>query len=304
MLPPSPLLSRAFLPRFGLAASLVWVMIVLGACRKSRTQSHEAGAVAPGTLFNPHELALALIARGGAQISATTRFHIVPTAAEGLQGEQDITTTTTVTLGGDGHYSLHEENDHDGGRDVFFTGNEIAVKLRYGKLIKRAARAPEPMQLLEQALGGPGAAWDVFHAHAQVQAGEGEAKDTMSLALSSAKNEDEPLAASSPLIDWRKTAVPSELSGKLRYLPGGASAPPALVAAEIKGKFNARTVVAGKTNEVLGLVEVTFAAREVGRATPQPMPADAETAWMRQRTILEERALLGSGAPAKGGLPP
>ncbi|MDX2020129.1 MAG: hypothetical protein SF187_07790 [Deltaproteobacteria bacterium] len=299
---PSPHPSRPPRPALCLAASLLVASLFAGSCRKSSPFTGETTEATPASLLGARAVASGLIARGGAEINATTHFRIVPTQADGLMGEQDITTNTVVRLGGDGHYSLHEENNHDGGRDVFFTGDEIAVKLRYGKLIKRPVRPPEPMQVLEQGLGGPAAAWEVFREYAQIQSGE--ATDTITVNLASTKSEDETPRPSSPLVDWRKTAVPTELKGKLRYLRATASAPAVLVAAELTGRFTARTTTAGKVHEVQGSIQITFAARDVGKATAEGMPAEAETAWMRQRTILEERALLETAGAAKAGLPP
>lgn len=297
---PSVTPSRPLLP--SLVASLTAGMLLVTACRKPAGTQHAPGNVTLETLLSTQAMASGLIARGGADVSATTHFHIMPAAAEGLLGEQDVTTTTTLSVGADGGYSLHEENNHDGGRDVFFAGDQIAVKLRYGKLIKRTARAPEPRHLLEQALGGPAAAWEVFHTHAQTDVGPDS--DTVVLSLGSATTDGQPPLPSSPLIDWRKTAVPTDLKGRLRFLPATSTGPAVLVAAEITGRFKARTTTAGKVHEVQGLVDITFAARNVGKAVAEPIPEEAETAWMRQRTILEERALLESGAPAKAGLPP
>ena len=58
-----------------------------------------------------------------------------------------------------GNYRFREENDRDGGREVVLYGRELAVALRYGKMIRRVAEEPEPSRMLEEALGAP---WAVF----------------------------------------------------------------------------------------------------------------------------------------------
>ena len=72
-----------------------------------------------------------------------------------------VTTTTDVWLDRTGNYRLREENDHDGGREVILTGRELAVALRYGKMIRRVAEEPEPSRMLEEGLGAPWAAFEL-----------------------------------------------------------------------------------------------------------------------------------------------
>ena len=61
-----------------------------------------------------------------------------------------------------GNYRIVENNDRDGGREIVVRGRDLYVALRYGKMIRRAAEQPEPDQLLQEALGGPWAAWQIL----------------------------------------------------------------------------------------------------------------------------------------------
>ena len=80
-----------------------------------------------------------------------------------------VTTTTDVWLDRTGNYRLREENDRDGGREVILTGRELAVALRYGKMIRRVAEEPEPSRLLEEGLGAPWAAFELAARRAHVE---------------------------------------------------------------------------------------------------------------------------------------
>src|SRR4028118_914944 len=116
-----------------------------GACKRTPSPSEPQHEVDPevnlAELLSATNLSRDVASRGGARIEALTSFHVTPAPGAGdaknMLGEQNITTNTQLVLNGRGHYLLHEENDQDGGREVIFTGDQIAVKLRYGKLIKR-----------------------------------------------------------------------------------------------------------------------------------------------------------------------
>ena len=54
---------------------------------------------------------------------------------------------------------------------MFLVGRELAVALRYGKMIRRIAEEPEPTRILEEALGAPWAAWEVVAGAAATERG-------------------------------------------------------------------------------------------------------------------------------------
>lgn len=283
--------------------------LLVGACKRTPSpgsQDQGNDAVDLPLLLAAHNLARELGARGGAQVQAQTRFEVKPAqASDKLRGEQSITTDTQLSLNAKGHYVLREENDQDGGREVHYTGDQMAVKLRYGKLIKRDARAPEPQRILEQALGGPAAFWEIFGPAAHVTSGANEpgGERRLSIGLRSAPASNEPPAPvageASPLAAWRRTAVPSALEGEIRYLPATDKTGPVLVAAKLSGQFSARAA----KGQVMGKVEVSWAASSWGKVPTIEMPEEAEDLRLGQRTILEERALL-QGMPSVKPSPP
>lgn len=292
------------------ASSLALLATVAGlftasSCKRSAPATSAAeGSV--DSLTSPKRLARALQARGGAEVTASVRLRVAPKKPDGLLGAQDITTTTNLVVDKDGHYSLREENDHDGGRWVFFTGNEIGVKLRYGKLIKRTVRGgSEPADILEQALGQPWAAWDLFAARASyAQNVAADGTTTLTLSLDPAASEQAERAPKEGLQSWRNTAVPTQLQGKLTFLPAAAKLPPTLISADITGSFSGTNTAGGVSHEIEGTVNIVFSAKSLGQAVAEPMPDEAEAAFTKQRTVLEERALLSDGPAAKAAATP
>ena len=192
---------------------------------------------------------------------------------------------------------------------MFFDGEEIAVKLRYGKLIKRSGRGAEATEILEQALGGPWAAWELFASSSAFTAAPAAADGTITVTLApgasnTADKAQSPRRLADGLSGWRKTAVPKDVKGSLRYLPGAKNLPATLVAAEISGSFSADVKNAAGSHKVQGQVQIQLHTSGIGQTAALPIPEDAEQAWARQRTILEERALLGEAPAAKSNLPP
>ena len=101
---------------------------------------------------------------GGAHFHATARFAAGPAGG----AANVVTTTTDVWVDRAGNYRFREQNDRDGGREVVLHGRELAVALRYGKMIRRVAEEPEPSRLLEEALGAPFAGFDLVARRARV----------------------------------------------------------------------------------------------------------------------------------------
>lgn len=276
----------------------------MSAC-KSETATGPAEQTSAVRLLLPAQVAKALTARGGAEVSASTHFVLTPKNAAGLLGTQDITTTSDLLLDGKGNYHLKEKNDQDGGRLVHFFGDEIAVKLRYGKLIKRTARGAEPSEILAQSLGQPWAAWELLSSRAAItETASADGTKTLTLALAPSIVPAPQQAQVEGLAAWRKSVEPMKLQGKLSYLPATGSTPATLVSADISGEFVAKVQTAGATHDVGGKIEIRFQTTNVGKGDVQEMPQDAEIAWTKQRTVLEERALLGNSPSAKANIAP
>ena len=138
-----------------LAVSLV--SLGAGACARHGGKSAALQVVAPAEAVRPAFFAEALRKLGGAHYHATLRSSVGRASGAPLA----VTTTTDVWLDRTGNYRLREENDRDGGREVILTGRELAVALRYGKMIRRVAEEPEPSRMLEEGLGAPWAAFEL-----------------------------------------------------------------------------------------------------------------------------------------------
>jgi hypothetical protein len=225
----------------------------------------------------------------GGHFHATAMFRVSPAGAPDAGGKEAITTTTDLWLDQQGNFRLVESNDQEGGREVVRVGPELAVALRPGPLLKRPAQDPEPQHFLEEAVGQPFAAWDAVGRFVQIAAaGEGVFK-------LNAIAEPHPAAGeTTPLRKWRETIEVQTLTGEARIDAGGLRA----------FALNARWKATREAVPIEGEIAVTAKLDQAGVVAPVTMPA-AETPALRQRTILEERALLtGLGGRTPTPAPP
>jgi hypothetical protein len=154
----------------------IWVFaaaaaaVAAGCGRDSKSGAPAQKVTALADAVRPDVIAPALRQIGGAHFRSTARFTIAQAGA----APNAVTTTTDVWVDRAGNYRFKEENDRDGGREVVLTGRELAVALRYGKMIRRIAEEPEPTRLLEEALGAPFAAFDLVAPSARVAKTGGE----------------------------------------------------------------------------------------------------------------------------------
>jgi hypothetical protein len=153
-------------------------------------------------------------------------------------------------------------------------------------MIRRPVQEPEPTRFLEEALGGAWAAWETVRRFAAVDAVEATP------GLFRIKRGDGPVAVpagfgeATPLRRWRDTIEVQTLEGEVRLDP----TTKALLAFSLKSGF---TAVREDRVPLKGEVKVTGVLDRVGSTTAIAPPVDAEELRPRQRTILEERALLG-----------
>jgi hypothetical protein len=238
--------------------------------------------------LNPSALAQALQKSGGGLYSATNTLEITPPAKEGGPGPESITTNTTLKMDRIGHFRLNEINDKDGGREIVLYNRSLAVTLRYGKTIRRPAHEPEPSHFLEDGLGGPWAAWEIARRFAEIRRQEDPTTSPPTVVYTLTKAAV-PRAvrggfeSSSPLRKWRETIALQALRGEVRL----EKATGILTAAHIEARFTLRRDGA----PLSGLVRVQATLRDRGKVPAISAPV-AEELPVRQRTILEERALL------------
>jgi hypothetical protein len=275
------------------AVAVSLVALGAGACGK-RAGKTEAQPAALGDAVRPAFLAGALRKLGGGHYHATLRYAVGRPGATPLA----ITTTTDVWLDRSGNYRLREENDQDGGREVVLTGRELAVALRYGKMIRRVAEEPEPSKLLEQGLGAPWAAFELCAPRAHVEktgAAAGSAATGYALTLGDGTTaaKTKPALPLVGLRGWRGSVTIDELAG--RALVDDATG--ALLAIDLTSEFKAQ----GENGPQQGTIEVHAAVSDVG-ATPAIERPAADELVLRQRTVPEARELLhGLAEPATHG---
>jgi hypothetical protein len=288
--PPSSTIriSRAF--PAGLAPGLVALGLLLATgCGKSAS-FHRAASEELEAAITPSALAMSLRRTGGGHFHAVTTFEISPGEnPDKPEGPlETIVTTTDVWMDKNGQYRLVENNDKDGGREVVLHGRELAVGLKYGRLIKRTARDPEPARLLEDGLGGPWAIWEMARRFAEVDRREDRTTGSPTVLFPLQKADSpQPVKASfgsaSPLRAWRDTVGVDTLSGAVRLDPSGA-----FISTRMDVVFSLRRD--GKP--FYGAARVEAFVKDRGKVNPIPPPR-ADELVPRQRTILEERALLG-----------
>ena len=271
---------------FTLLAATIFVT-ALGCGQKKTAVARSGLEVVDGALA-PAGFATALRKAGGGHFHATVLFH-VDTGGKADPGDGSkpaspsaVTTTTDLWLDKQGNFRLAESNDEDGGREIVRVGGEVAVALRYGKMIRRAAQDAENARFVAEALGAPWAAWEIVRRQVELDdAGQGTYRLRQSSRLV-----DLPAGfpAAEGLRKWRDTVDVKTLEGQSTV--DSASHLP--LAFACKATFQAvRDQV-----PIVGEVNVAAALDQVGKVADIAMP-EAEALHVRQRTILEERALLG-----------
>jgi hypothetical protein len=242
--------------------------------------------------LNPTLLARALQRAGGGNYKAVLTEEMAPPVDRNAVDPApivSITTNTNLWMDRIGHYRLVESNDQDGGREVVLHNRQLAVALRYGKLIRRTAHEPEPTRFLEEALGGPWAAWEIARRFAEVKRTEDPTASPPAVVFTLSKAAV-PRAvrggfeSDSPLRKWRETIAPQTLRGEVRL----DKATGLVTAVNLETRFTLRR----DGVPLSGAVRVEATLQNIGREKPISAPP-AEELPTRQRTILEERALLG-----------
>jgi hypothetical protein len=271
------------LKRIALATALVGLAV--GGCGKARDGAARTPAEELDAALRPATLASTIKKLPGAHWRGSALFRISPTGQEAA----GVTTTTDLWLDRKGGYRLVENNDQDGGREVFLVGKELAVAIKPGKMIRRSAQEPEPTRLFEEAVGAPWAAWETVRRFAAV---ERSAPGTFTFTRSAHPlTVAASLAETTPLRRWRDNVSVEALEGEARFDPQ-TGAP---LAFTMKARFSAKR---DDHVPLTGELAVTTKLDGIGSTANISAPV-AEPLHQRQRTILEERALLGElGRPA------
>jgi hypothetical protein len=279
-LPPARRPGRAALGGAALA------LVVLGAarCGGKAPPAPPAPAEALEAALAPTAAVSALRRAGGGHVHAVTTFKIAPQqpSPEYAPELDAVTTTTDLWMDPAGQFRLLEQNDRDGGREVFLTGRDLAIALRYAKMIRRPAQEPEPTRILEEALGGPFATWELGRRFARVEHADPKARASFRVSLGDKPARPEPEPA--PLRRWRDTVAVSGLQGEVKVDPTSG----ALLRVRLETTFS----LVRDGVPFTGIAKVEASLDEMGKVPPIA-PPQADELRTRQRTIVEERALLG-----------
>lgn len=257
--------------------------LALGACGSKKNAAARSPIETLDAVLAPDALAASLQKAGGGHFHAIALFRIEASSqADAKQGKPAsppaVTTMTDVWIDRAGNFRLLETNDQDGGREIVRVGREIAVGLRYGKLVKRSSQDVESAGFLAEALGGPRTAWEVVRAQVEAKSAGGR----IELGVGHKVVLPPGFSSSGPLQKWRDSI-------DLKSLVGSVSLNGQLPTSfECTASFRARRDHLALEGEVA----VSATIDQLGQVADVTMP-DADTLHVRQRTILEEKALLG-----------
>ena len=276
---------RTFLSFTLLTATLV---VSVAGCGQKKTAAARSGLETLDGALAPAGFAAALRKAGGGHVHATALFHIEDRGtADPADGSKPasppvITTTTDLWMDKQGNFRLVESNDEDGGREIVRVGSEVAVALRYGKMIQRAAQDSENARLVAEALGAPWAAWEIVRRQVELDdAGQGLFRLKLGSHLVDLPAGFPPAEG---LRKWRDTVDVKSLEGQATLEAAG----------HLPLAFACKTAFRAVRDQlpIVGGIAVSAALDQVGKVPAIAMP-EAEPLRMRQRTVLEERALLG-----------
>ncbi len=258
-------------------------MLALVSCSRSSRQAADVGAgqELEGAL-RPEAAVAGMRKLAGGHWHATATFRISPVGADAGSPEA-ITTTTDLWMDKAGNFRLVESNDQANGREVVRVGGELALAISGGRLVRRPAQEPEATRYLKEALGAPWAAWDTVRLYTNVERDGGGLR----LSLRSAPLAGTP--AATPGRRWRDSVQVQSLEGHAELHAGTR----ALQSFALRARFTAKR----EHMPIQGEIVVDGRLLETGASAPVAMP-DAGILPSRQRTTLDERALLGGlGAP-------
>lgn len=262
-----------------------WVSLILfislAQCGRGRSLSAKQASNIVESLILPQATLQALRRSGGGSFHGTATFRLrakIPPSPHSVPKSKDsITTVTDLWVDGQGNFRLVETNDQDGGREIVRVNKEAVVTIRYGKPIRRSMTTTEAEAILSEALGGPYAAWEVAYRQVLV---EMVTSDNYRLRRSEKALTMPP--ATTPLRSWRDTVVVKTVEGEIRSEKG------LLTLCTLLTTFDAR-----RESVLLdGEMAVTVTMGDTGKVAPIVLPT-VDTLPSRQRTVLDERALLG-----------
>jgi hypothetical protein len=289
---------------------LLVALVPIAACGRNQGPSRAPAVEELDTALTPRTIAQGLRKAGGGHFHSVVTMSIDTPPSDGQPALKDaVTTTTDLWMDGSGNYRLLETNDRDGGREILLYGRQIAVAIRYARMIRRPLQEGEGTRFLEEGLGGPIGAWAIARRFAKVTRQEDApaappsdpnatppppppASFDVSRANEAQAVKGDFESGVPPLQRWRETVDIQGLTGKVRL--EGANLLPTNV--QLEAQFS----LTRDGKPLTGMIRVDSRIQEIGGVAAIEAPL-AEELPVRQRTILEERALLG---PRTGGAEP
>jgi hypothetical protein len=283
----------------------------IGGCQGQRVLTRPAAAV--DISVRPEHFANAFRKLGRAHFRSVARFE----AGVGEDPMDSVTTETDLWIDDQGNWRLVELNDKDGGREIVLHGREIAVALRYGKMIRRTAEDPEPQQILEEGLGGPFAAWDLLRTVSTVDDFGAESRSGRKVHVYKLTKSSRPARPTTALDaqdrrSWRQSLVADSIEGSAA-IDDVTGIP---LFADFRARYSMRRA-AGASSSTLspgpggpeaptetrlhGALDVRASIEDIGQSPAIARP-EAEDVPPRQRTVPDEKALLG-GLPRSAPVP-
>ena len=290
------MLQITHLPTF---VATIFLVAAGAGCGQEQTASVRSRLETLDATLAPSAFAAAVRKAGGAHFHAMTSLRVdsssKPSPGSKPASPSAITTTTDLWIDKRGNFRLVENNDQDGGREIVRVGGEVAVALRYSKMLRRPAQDAENALFVAEALGAPWAAWEIMRRQVAVEeAAPGIYRFKLGKRLAKLPAG---FPAAEGLRKWRDTVEVSRLEGQATLESGS----------QVPVFFTSKTAFRAVRDQlpVEGEVAVTAIVNQVGKVADIVMP-EAETLHVRQRTVLEERALLGglSASPTAKKLAP
>lgn len=279
-----------------LLAATAGALALAPGCRPKRgVLTRPAAAVDAALQSQPFAQRLRKLGRS--HLRGVTHFE----AAVDRGAPDSVTTETDVWMDDSGNWRLVDLNDKDGGREIVLHGRELAIALRYGRMIRRAAEEPEPLRLLAQGVGGPFAAWDLLRDVATVDDFGTDTRDGRKVhvyKLTRSSNPPAPAAVpdAGDRQAWRRTIIALKIDGTV-LIDEQLGVP---LLAEIHAMYTMRRGE-GRGTSMHGAVDARTSIEEIG-TSPAIAEPEADDLTPRQRTVPDERALLG-GLPRAAARP-
>jgi len=207
-------------------------------------------------------------------------LRAVGTSSSRVSTGELLDETVALDVDGRGNWHALRENSREQGVEAWASADELAVKMRYGKPVKRRPEGNESDRLREDLLGDAAAYYDLVERFAKPedagqtqQAGRSARKVRLSLRSGSA-------SAPKDAPQWRKELQLEALDGSI--LVDDKTGAPLLVELHARGSYSKGVLELRVRREI----------QQIGGVADIALPQDAIASPTRTRYELEKRELL------------